>query len=458
MFLVVLLADGNRGLVLPTLAGYIHKFGGGSRKLALANAGFSAGRLMVAPWLGYWMDCRPIGEVLVFTLAVGLVANLCYVLADAVGTAVGDHIALWCIVLSRSVLGVGACVLGVGRAYVSKHTTRSRRTAVISLLCAAQYFGFTAFSGISLFQHEGALAALGLNSYTFPGATLCLLYAALLAAVWFVPSNFWDSPDMFVASPQSPPAYGTAAGPEAAVVPILLEDASPAHLHLALTFVLLNFTVRAILATQETLGTCAVHYLYNGENVCHQKTLAMVAEEVKNVMHAVILPADTGALVFVSGFFTMVGFLGMIVFLGLYHFSRYLQDRAILLSGLAFTTLGLAMMLDPADGSGPPHEASLLRFGAGFYVAWAVGYPLTQTVVVSALSKVLPPHQVGRWMGYQASAGSAGRVVGPLLAGYVYQAYHENDGFLPFAACFLCALLCTGLVAASWPRLDPQCL
>jgi len=40
------------------------------------------------------------------------------------------------------------------------------------------------------------------------------------------------------------------------------------------------------------------------------------------------------------------------------------------------------MMLDPADGSGPPHEASLLRFGAGFYVAWAVGYPLTQTVVV----------------------------------------------------------------------------
>lgn len=66
----------------------------------------------------------------------------------------------------------------------------------------------------------------------------------------------------------------------------------------------------------------------------------------------------------------------------------------------------------------------------------------------SALSKVLPPHQVGRWMGYQASAGSAGRVVGPLLAGYVYQAYAQGlDGRRQMANA-----LVTGEVSRSFLR------
>ena len=59
-----------------------------------------------------------------------------------------------------------------------------------------------------------------------------------------------------------------------------------------------------------------------------------------------------------------------------------------------------------------------------------------KAVVVSALSKVLSKEQQGLWMGNLASAGSAGRIIAPTIAGYVYSATQSHTGLIPLAACF----------------------
>lgn len=86
-------------------------------------------------------------------------------------------------------------------------------------------------------------------------------------------------------------------------------------------------------------------------------------------------------------------------------------------------------------------------------MAWAVGYPITQTVVVSALSKVLDKKRQGLWMGHLAAAGSAGRIVGPIFAGWIYQAMDSNTAFIPFTLTFSVTSLATILVLVFWKEL-----
>ena len=141
---LVLVGDANRGLVLPTLQEYIGIYGGNSSVLGLANAGFSLGRLLAAPLYGYWMDERNPGEVVLFSMVVCLVCNLMYTFASQM-----PHPPV-IIVVTRTVLGFGASVLGVGRAYIAKQTSKAERGPYIAILCALQYAGFTLTAFISV--------------------------------------------------------------------------------------------------------------------------------------------------------------------------------------------------------------------------------------------------------------------------------------------------------------------
>ena len=125
-------------------------------------------------------------------------------------------------------------------------------------------------------------------------------------------------------------------------------------------FVLLNFTVRAILATLETLSTYIISYLYTGS------------------MDEAVWRAD-GAPFRVSETFTAIGLGGLVVFAGVYYLSGHFQDRVTLLLGLSFILAGLGLTLDPRDGEGLGREMSLMRFEAGLAAIWGIGYPLAQS-------------------------------------------------------------------------------
>lgn len=474
VFYLVLLGDGNRGLVLPTLNRYIYKLGGTSLELGMANSGFSLGRMLVAPLYGYWMDNTSPGIVFLFSSCICFLCNIMYTAAGKFS----DGLAV--VVASRTVLGVGASVLGIGRAYVSKVTNKSQRTAYFSFLSAIQYAGFTLFSGISLFKDSGfTILGVKITMDTLPGMVLTLLYALGIGSLLLLANDLFKSTEEL-----SPPVEDAEEGnglQEPLLSPIgnggmpegnqavrrvqfsennsnvevingselngisdaeategLSRSSSQQSLPamdqkvtwLAYVFILLNFSVRLVLAVLETLGPYVLLYLLK------QAGQVSVPD----------------ALFHCSLFFVTVGFTGLFVFAIVWALSSCAQDRHMLVAGLILMCVGTGFLIDPHDKE-VGKEISLARFAFGFTMAWAVGYPITQTVVVSALSKVLDKKRQGLWMGHLAAAGSAGRIVGPIFAGWIYQAMDSNTAFIPFTLTFSVTSLATILVFVFWKEL-----
>ena len=526
VFFLVLLGDANRGLVLPTLQGYLGHFGGDATSLGLANAGFSLGRLLVAPFYGYWMDKRNAGEVIAFTMVICFVSNLVYTYC-----AYLDDPAL-VIIITRTFLGVGASVLGVGRAYIAKQTAKAERGPYIAVLSALQYAGFTLTAFISLIDFKG-IEHLSLTKYNLPGFVLSATYLLGLVVLFTTPHTLFqgskehvrntaaaakqrraahyhspsypyllqleksqsnDSVSSLLGSPSTEPSPqegsqpqegrgelgegsshcdpryrehcalngcmqpllgGSDGAPQSQPIPLpaggeggLLRRSLTRIMSAQMTvkrsicsvpgivivFILLNFAVRAVLATLETLSAYIISYLYTGSTDPKVWSMLGTPERV----------ADT---------FTAIGLIGLVVFVGVYYMCKRLPDRITLLTGLICILVGLGITLDFHDGEGKGHEMSLTQFEIGLGFVWALGYPLSQTVVVSALSKVLTSEQQGLWMGNLASAGSAGRIVAPTLAGHIYNALHEHTGVIPLSFCFGVTLLATVLVLCVWNRL-----
>ena len=83
--LAVLVADANRGLLIPSLQPYLGRFGGSTFEVGACNAAFSLGRLLAAPLYGLWMDRRSPGEPLLAALGLAGLANLLYTYAGPLG-------------------------------------------------------------------------------------------------------------------------------------------------------------------------------------------------------------------------------------------------------------------------------------------------------------------------------------------------------------------------------------
>ena len=421
--LAVLVADANRGLLIPSLQPYLGRFGGSTFEVGACNAAFSLGRLLAAPLYGLWMDRRSPGEPLLAALGLAGLANLLYTYAGPLGGGGASSIAA--VFASRCLCGVGASVLGVGRGYIGKQTSRAARAPYIALLCAAQYAGFTLSALVSTFPFP-PVAWLGVDVLNTPGLILVGLHILAALTLLLVPSNLFQREEPRVGM-QAPLPVSARAGLKFQLqVPGIVG-----------AFVFLNFAVRAVLATLETLATPIISYLITGS----------------------ISPGDwthSEAIKTVANLFAVLGVLGLANFAALFYVARQVPARVLLASGLIVTLLGAGCMLDPFDGRGPGREISLPRFEAGLGIAWALGYPVTQTVVVSALSKVLTREQQGLWMGNLAAAGSAGRIAAPLLTGFLYTKLESHTGFIPVLLCLATTLLACVLVATFWARLREE--
>ena len=364
---------------------------------------------------------------------------------------------------------MGASVLGVSRGHIGKQTSRAGRAPFIALLCASQYAGFTLSAFVSSLPFP-QVGWLGVDLLNMPGILLVGLQVLAAAALLALPSDLFDSEFRGLAAggPRRYPSYpdlvdlercgehplwvgaspeishGEGGGGEEGVSPRPPVRVAPPLVALLKVpgivgaFIFLNFAARAVLATLETLATPIIAYLLTGTTN----------------------PSDwahTGALMSVSHLFTVLGVLGLINFAALFFVSRKVPARVLLACGMTTTLFGCVCMLDLGDGQGRVREISLPRFEAGLGVAWALGYPVVQTVVVSALSKLLTREQQGLWMGNLAAAGSAGRIMAPLLAGFLYTELESHTGLVPVALCVVITLLACLLIAAYWVRLEEDC-
>ena len=147
--------------------------------------------------------------------------------------------------------------------------------------------------------------------------------------------------------------------------------------------------------------------------------------------------------------FTYVGLLSAVMQGGLIGpLSRRFGEERLLLSGLALIAVGLLVL--PFSRTLPPLVLAVS--------ALAIGMGAMQPSLNSLISRRAGAEEQGEVMGVAQSVGSLSRVLGPIIAGALFEAFGRNSPFLWGAALVAAALLLSWRLpraSAAAPQLQP---
>lgn len=496
VFLVLLLSETARGIVLPTLSPYVNFLGGNAVILGYAVAAFSVGRFVSTIGLGYLSTTKSYKVVLVASTAICIVGNVIY--------GCGEFWGPYVVLASRFITGFGAGTLSVIRAYVAHVTTAKERTKYMSILGAVQFFGFAIMPGIGsvlTYIPSFNLWGFSFDKYTAPGYLLAianLLLLILLALEFRNPPPIIKCVDTSTTSPPSTPSSGASTPsapsphytPSASpypspsgttpiptqpfpvtfpIVPLATPPYSPQFHHYAHPQPPHSpqyhphsphfpypqpthphsptFTHPA--QPHSPIFTRAPHSPHSPRDVEKQPlsdapaapsraqrflifgvflALNLLVRLVLGIIETVATPVyvklngDKPGKDVEAGFvFGGLGLIGMAVLFFISWLSKHVEDFVILVVGLATLVLGSGLMVGSLD---------LPRFIIGSGLIWCIGYPLAQTIIVSMFSKMLGNKPQGTWMGWIGAMGSLGRIIGPIVSGFLLHNFGQSETFI----------------------------
>lgn len=376
------------GIVVPLLAYYAQDFGASGRTVGAILGLYSLMQFFFSPFWGRLSDRIGRRPVLMISLAGNFAGYALFAVADS----------LLLLMVSRVVAGVAAASIGTAQAYVADSTTPANRAKGMGLIGAAFGVGFILGPPIG-----GLLAALG-TRYGLQPNLLPGLFAAALSLTAF-------SVAFFVLKESKPAGLVPRSGP--------LPHFDPA-------------TWRRIAALPPLAAIYGCLALV---------ILAFSGMEPLVTMHA----ADR------FGFTAMdlgkfFGFMGLIVAIiqggVIGRITRRFGEARTALFGTISLAVGLALIP-------PVHEARLL-YGVAFLLA--VGQGLCYPALTSLVSRLAPPDQIGTLLGVSSSLGSLARVLGPLLAGWLYDLRGAEGGFWGEALVVVAAAMLAVHIAARVAR------
>lgn len=388
------------GIVLPILPRYAEQFGASPTTIGLLSASFSLAQLILAPLWGRLSD--RIGRKPV-------------ILISLFGTALGSLItglagSLWLLFLGRIIDGASGASVSVAQAAVADVAPPHRRPQLMGMLGAAFGVGFV------LGPTLGALGALG-------GAHVPFFIAAAIAFVNGVVA-IKRLPE--TSKRAAPDAAARAAAVELegeAVLDLPAMDgpglAEPAHLtaHPGTPPVEEGPADRRAIFKLIAVGFVGMVAFAGFE-----ATFALLLERRLGLQLSSTAAVFAGiglALVAVQG-----GLVGPV--------SKALGERGTLLVGLAANAAGLGLLVLDAGWAALVPALALLVVGQGL---------LTPTLSSAVAGRAGDAR--GQWLGWQQSAGGVARVVGPVVAGALFQ--HLGVG-APYALGAVLALAALALV------------
>ncbi len=425
------------GIVLPILPQYAEKFGASATTIGVLVASFSLAQLVCSPLWGRLSDRigrKPVLLISLFGTAVGS-------LLTGVAGGVAGGLAL--LFVGRIIDGASGASVSVAQASVADVAAPRDRARLMGLLGAAFGVGFVAGPAI------GALGAL-------VGPQVPFYIAAVISCV-----------NAVVAIRRLPET-----SPDHVAVVIRSTDAASAGVGAAEVVALDDLALEAELERVGTLdgpqpGTPFEADGRPGGSGGASGGESGVGSGASRVDVRVIVRLIT------------VSFVGMVAFSGFEATFALLTDARFGLdlsgTGAVFTVIGLALVAVQVGVVGRVNdrlgESSTLRAGL---VCNAVGLALLAvdgrwlTLVPSLALLVLGQGLItptlssavagragrarGSWLGWQQSAGGLARVLGPILAGAVFQ--HIGVG-APYVIGAVLALIALMLVPSTSPPPEP---
>lgn len=343
-------------MVLPILPFYAKSFGGGGLVVGLLISSFAIAQLLTAPLWGRFSDRYGRRPALLVGLAASGIAFVIFAYADA----------LWLLFLSRLVQGAGGGTVGVIQAYVADAVEPEQRARALGWLSAATN------AGVAIGPALGSLSSsLGREAPGLFAAGLCVLN------VFFASRYLSESRDMSDAG-QHAPKRGRSLQ---AVTRVLTHSGEPA--------------ARLI-------------WIY---------AIAMGAFNGVNAVLALFLAARYGVTEKTIGFFFVyIGTLSVVtraLVLG-WAVDRFGEAR---LSRVGSTLLAMGIFAMPFV----PRLDNWSLLPLAIAVALIpLGTAFTFPCVTAMLSRVIPSHERGLYMGVQQTFGGVARVVFPIIAGWAF--------------------------------------
>lgn len=371
-------------MVLPLLPFYAQRLGAGGLVVGALVSSFSIAQLMSAPVWGRFSDRYGRRPALMIGLTASAIAYVVFAFADS----------LWLLFLSRIVQGAGGGTVGVIQAYVADSLPPNERAKGLGWLSAATNAGVALGPVIgsltTTFGHEG------------PGLVAAALCVVNVAFAFRFLSESRDLSDVGA----HPRRKGRS---KEAVMEVVTHSGRPASrliwiyaigmgaFHGA-NAVLALFLAHRFGVTEKTIG---FFYMYIG-------TIAVL----------------TRALV-----------LGrMVDRFGEARLSRF----GIVTLAIGLTALPFTPMVDAGEG--------LLYVPLALAVALLpLGTAFTFPCVTSLLSRAIPSHERGLYMGVQQTFGGTARVIFPVLAGFAFDRVVELPFIVSGALVLGTLALATGL-------------
>jgi MFS family permease len=97
----------------------------------LIMGAFNLSQMLASPIFGYWLDRRPMREVIIFCMVVGCVGNSCYALAPNI----------YVVFLGRLISGIGGNIYNTGMTYVVRVSDPEERSALYAKVNLIYYMG-----------------------------------------------------------------------------------------------------------------------------------------------------------------------------------------------------------------------------------------------------------------------------------------------------------------------------
>lgn len=386
-YLITLIAEGARGLFMPTLLPYFKRHGGSPGELGAFIAAYSLGRLLSVVPLGLISDYLSFSSIFYVASLLQVFGHLLYILAPS----------LPLLYASRIIVGVGSSTHVLTRSHVTKAIPDHLRTQHFAYLAAIQYAGivvlpivgglFTLFPTLSLNFFPP------LDGTTYPAAFM--FFVNLLAM--FLVFMCYHEPVSITPAPAPLPVMKHPSESYGATVSVVPEGGPPKRANLIALFVcfLVNLALKGFSAGLETI------------------TVPFLIERFQlNVSSA---SASVSAL----------GICGVATFFMLPYLALYYSDRCLVFRGLAvMCAASLALSIPSVT----------YHMGASLYIAcigvtWSVGLPVAQTAVLALFSKLLTGLPVGGFIGLFSVSGSLAPLFASVCATKLWSQYGEEAVF-----------------------------
>ena len=385
-------------MVIPLLPFYATRLGGNGTVVGFLVSSFSVAQLLSAPLWGRFSDRFGRRPALLVALAASAVAYVIF----------GFATSLVVLFLSRVVQGAGGGTTGVVQAYVADSTPPNERAKALGWLSAATNLGVALGPALGAYAlaTSGRFVDRGLISESVSRASPGLLAAALCLVNMAFAWRFLE--ESREAGPARPPKPGTSR--------------------------------RAVMEVVRHPGAAAPRliWIYAIAIGAFQGTTSILALFLKD-KHGV---DETS----IAWFFTYIGTLSVVA-------------RALIL-GKAVDTFGEAKLsrigtvLLAAGLAALPFAPSRSWGLLALVVAlMPLGTAFTFPSVTALLSRVIPPHERGLYMGVQQTFGGLSRVVFPILFGWSYDHVGRSSPFWISAAFVLATVFMgLGIVVPATPK------